>query len=84
MTHTKGIWMVSGSDQIVAMPSQVKVCNRISGANYEEMEANAKLIAASPDLIEVLDLIIGSMSLERVERFDLLEKAKAAIKKATE
>ena len=36
-----------------------------------------------PDLLEALDLVIGSMALERVERFDLLDKCKSAISKAT-
>ena len=71
----------NGKPQIYIIVGEPEKRNGRGNIYYE---ANAKLIAASPDLIEVLDLIIGSMSLERVERFDLLEKAKAAIKKATE
>ena len=57
MKHTDGKWMVSNGDQIVAMPSQIKICNRVSGANFEEVEANAKLIAAAPDLLEALIIL---------------------------
>lgn len=52
LKHTIGRWMVSGGDQIVAMPSQCKISNRISGCTIEETEANAKLIASAPDLLE--------------------------------
>lgn len=54
---TKGDWMVSGDDQIVSMPSQCKIANRISGWNYEELKANARLIAAAPKMFYTLDLI---------------------------
>lgn len=48
---TKGNWMVSCGDQIVSMPSQCKISNRISGWNDEEAIANADLISAAPDLL---------------------------------
>lgn len=48
---TKGEWFVSNDNQIVSMPSQCKITNRVSGWNPEEAKANAKLIAAAPDLL---------------------------------
>jgi hypothetical protein len=89
--HTKGEWFVSNEDQIVSMPSQCKIANRISGWNYEEAKANAKLIASAPELLEALitmyDLAIhesGSMK-ERLSGNDVaIEKCRKAIKKATE
>ncbi len=49
-----------------------------------EYKANAKLIASAPELLECLDYVLGSMSLERTENFDLMNRCKKAIKKATE
>lgn len=51
--HTPGQWMAS-STEIVAMPSQVKISNRISGSTYEEAKANAQLIATAPEMLETL------------------------------
>ena len=50
--HTKGEWFVSNDDQIVSMPSQCKIANRVSGCNYEEAKANAKLISSAPELLK--------------------------------
>ncbi len=38
----------------------------------------------SVELLECLDYVLGSFSLERTENFELLNKCKKAIKKATE
>lgn len=81
MKHTKGEWFVSGSDQIVSMPSQCKIANRVSGWNQEEAEANAKLIAAAPELLEVLQTIENDDN--SIPEW-LLVRIKQVIKKATE
>lgn len=84
---TEGVWMVSGGRQIVSMPSQCKISNNISGWNYEEAEANAKLIAAAPDLLNALDAVMRSYERYCPERYykdDNVALADDAIKKATE
>jgi hypothetical protein len=92
--HTKGAWeqksiFHASTRELIASGKRIALILQYDDnggmvADYEECEANAKLIAAAPEMIEILDLVVGSMSLERIERFDLLDKVKAIIKKATE
>lgn len=53
---------------------------------HEEIKANAKLIAAAPDLFEVVNILMNSTQKSGWvnENIELLEKANKAIKKATE
>ena len=82
---TKGEWFVSNDNQIVSMPSQCKITNRVSGWNPEEAKANAKLIAASPELLYALiALVNGCLSDSESDKVVSLRKAKQIIKKATE
>lgn len=50
----------------------------VSASDKKEI---AQLKEDVEELVECLDLIVGSMSLERVERFELNEKAKSLIQK---
>lgn len=84
---TKGDWAVSNGDQIVSMPSQCKIANRISGWTLEEVEANAKLMAAAPELLKACIAVMNggygcAPSVEFMD--DLKMKCEYAIKKATE
>lgn len=83
MSYTKENWYVGN---IFPLPTIYVTGKRIATVSKElpidEREANARLIAAAPELYEAMQLVIGSMSLERVERFDILEKCKKAIEKA--
>jgi len=45
------------------MPSQCKIA-KVSGWNYEQAQANAKLIASAPELLKCLNEAIESMQLE--------------------
>lgn len=82
MKHTEGEWFASGTE-VVSMPSQVKISNQISGENYEKAKANAKLIAAAPDLLKALSDLYNSIDSCVELTPDVLLKAKQAIKKAT-
>jgi hypothetical protein len=79
---TKGEWFVSGGYQIVSMPSQCKITNHVSGWNLDEAEANAKLIAAAPDLFEALIGLMITLPLCFSNEYTMLSKE--VIKKATE
>jgi|DEB0MinimDraft_10_1074344.scaffolds.fasta_scaffold16653_4 hypothetical protein len=87
--HTKGEWFASGTE-VISIPSQVKISNQISGENYEKAKANAKLIAAAPDLLEALKIFrkqVGitwdSVDGKDFEAGAMLDIIDNAIKKAT-
>lgn len=50
--------------------------------SLDELESNARLIAAAPELLEALLAIVGDKGVQRVSS-DLLNQALAAISKAT-
>ncbi len=97
--HTKGTWSAKsftvvstqplGQERIIAVTNTVDTDSDISEfkEHYSEIEANAKLIAAAPDLLESLTDLIwliekGAMIEELHESINA--KAKQAIQKATE
>jgi hypothetical protein len=52
-------------------------------ADLREMyRKQEQLRDTAPDLLECLQLVLGSFALEKTERFDLIEKCKETIKKA--
>jgi hypothetical protein len=51
--HTPGKWWASGLEVGTAPMMDVKIA-RVSGANFDEAKANARLIAAAPELLEAL------------------------------
>ena len=91
MKHTKGKWYASdnghyievklkGTGHILAS-TQV---NKFIGIDYEVMKANAKLIAAAPDLLRALIMCVNGMQMaDEVEFLDKIMKATKAINKAT-
>lgn len=59
----------------------------IPGYGFEESQANAKLIAAAPDLLEALQLMLKEFYViaddrNEIEQEDAINKAKQAIEKA--
>lgn len=52
---TPGNWWYSeNSDELLSMPSQVKICKRISGSTLEQAKANQSLIQHSPETMDAL------------------------------
>lgn len=81
--HTSGQWWNSGLEVGSGPTMAIKVA-RVSGANYDEALANAKLIAAAPALLEALqDLWAASVGTSD-EEITARIKARLAIAKATE
>ncbi len=84
--HTKGEWeymtvgTVSGFYKKV-FSEKTSICN-ITTRNFKEAEANAKLIASAPDLLEALIELYDSLP-DGYES-ECLPKVRQAIKKATE
>lgn len=102
MKHTQGEWescINAYGIHVQEKKSGFGICyfgtrSQLQGANYpiEEAEANAKLIAAAPDLLEALNgMICGIRVMMHFETTEdqhkynaALRAAKEAIKKATE
>jgi len=84
--HTPGPWWHSGLEVGTVPMMMVKVA-KVSGANHQEAQANARLIAAAPDLLEALKdalLHVGNQGDVGVDEWIACErKALAAIAKAT-
>lgn len=99
---TKGEWFVSEETHTIPI-STIISCRIDDGINPSfdldichvlpkigRKKANAKLIAAAPDLLEALDDLINSISgMDKICGHDFtcscpVDRAKAAIKKATE
>lgn len=52
--HTPGEWWASPIGEILKMPEQIKICNRVSGATLEESRANIRLIRNAPEMYDLL------------------------------
>jgi hypothetical protein len=77
--HTPGPWWCSGLEVGTVPMMMVKVAN-VSGANYQEAQANARLIAAAPELLEALQHLMVAHG----EQLDYaFQQAQEAIAKAT-
>ena len=57
--HTPGPWWHSGLEVGTVPMMMVKVA-KVSGANHQEAQANARLIAAAPDLLEALKRVMDN------------------------
>lgn len=91
MKHTPGEWFTHREGF-----STVYVESRIGGgliqevaacgptaAGSEQQEANARLMAAAPELMDALKALLNYDNLGAYERADVRQKARAAIAKAT-
>lgn len=84
--HTPGPWWANGIEVGAGPLMQVKVA-KAGGATYEEAKANAKLLAAAPDLLKALEPFVRYSSSNEVIRIEVrtadIKTARAAIAKAT-
>ncbi len=87
MTHTPGPWSTreNGGWQKMIMAGKHIITYSTGENQKEEVEANARLIAAAPDMLEALDGLVGigimnptgSPTLDK-----LIDQAEAAIARA--
>jgi hypothetical protein len=84
--HTPGPWTIRRASQ--GKPYQIEGATRditrwggLSAPMSHEAEANARLIAAAPDLLEALQYVLSAHGEQLHCAFDMAERA---IKKATE
>ena len=88
MTHTKGPWAVIGeADYLDIVYSSGRIAmleSEDDQQSHEETKANAKLIAAAPDLLEALKGCLAMMEAETLDEVhsDLAEVVRDAIAKA--
>lgn len=101
MKHTKGPWEVCDDDTSVHSPSQDMIVHTAEmpgdpamyPQSFEEEEANARLIAAAPELLEALKIAEGELRAisevistygveECLQTVAELKKIRAAIAKA--
>ena len=82
MEHTPGPWRIVGDEpHLYIWPTASAVLNRHNLIADVYTEADARLIAAAPDLLEALKEIIAYAVFE--DSYGTIPKAEAAIAKAT-
>lgn len=79
--HTPGPWHTAG-DQGVQIRSQRDQIAKVWTMRGNEWKANARLIAAAPELLEALQAVLAN-SLDSKGLADAHKQARAAIAKAT-
>ena len=79
--HTPGPWHTAG-DQGVQIRSQRDQIAKVWTMRGNEWKANARLIAAAPELLEALKAVLAN-SLDSKGLADAHKQARAAIAKAT-
>lgn len=80
LKHTKGEWFIQGKNLIRCNNEQVASANSM----LDEYEANAKLIASAPELLEALIMLMHPNDMNDVNFANRArEKAKNLINKVT-
>lgn len=88
--HTKGPWSFKYDDEtrsgvnVYGNNGQTQIIDFVMGENLDEAEANARLIAASPDLLKALEAIADISPCTYEDAVEAVNIAKAAIQKATQ
>jgi hypothetical protein len=87
--HTKGEWTVTPNGEWVGTLGKGKapICKITNGfLEPTEAKANAKLIAAAPELLNALSFLLNDLDRndgDLINRATLINEAKQAINKAT-
>lgn len=83
--YTEGPWVVENR-VAVRGKNHTSICDCITtNCNYTASEANARLIAAAPDLLEALRAMVrdfGDCEQEDMDGADVIKTARAAIARA--
>ncbi|MBV7502068.1 hypothetical protein [Achromobacter sp. ACM05] len=82
-THTPGPWHLSAAKDCIWHQDHGRVCTWPNHAQVWNWEANARLIAAAPDLLDALAALIGCIDHGSDDPASKLDAARAAIAKAT-
>jgi hypothetical protein len=88
-THTPGPWKIAATGHVVTAADYSRICRveQLPGMDSREIDANARLIAAAPELLDALQNIVNSLTLagppELACQQYQLDTARAAIAKAT-
>lgn len=85
MNHTPKPWIYDGDSSIQAVVRTVDglpICNLRIGESREQEDADAYLIAASPDLLQACKLALYNKHPSSRARFKVFETLEAAIAKA--
>ncbi len=89
--HTPGPWSIAnGSPPQVIAPGKCDICAMSGAASNESVMADARLIAAAPDLLEALQALVarhftyhGGFVVDCNISEEEVERARAAIQRAT-
>ena len=86
--HTQGEWQIEKSELVhdLLIIGDCKLIGRVQpeDSTDEEFEANAKLMAASPELLQALIMIVNDTEFTNGQILQsTLNRVKEAIKKAT-
>lgn len=79
--HTPGPWYSKGS--VIGAKPRLVIAHVSSVCEEVDEQANARLIAAAPDLLETLRDIVGMLTDANDMRADALHAARTAIMRAT-
>lgn len=89
MTHSQGPWEATGWNNLTVNTAAGNTIVAIAGGDgnnmgvpKEEMQANARLIAASPEMLEALELMLGTFEYPSNTSNPAVVAAKAAVSKA--
>lgn len=79
--HTQGPWVahIGNHDTYISMPDGAEIYTGTEDQNLETIEANARLIAAAPDLLEALEwclMVYGHDWPENASIRETIKKAK--------
>ena len=95
-THTPGPWQVSPLDGRTCGPSRLLICNGTTLAQMQavaivtlrtsETDANARLIAAAPDLLaalrEMVDMVLSPAYVDKADEARAMEARSAIVTNA--